>query len=441
MLPMPEYFRRDIYPRLPELIKMFGSVFHFYHKPGIMRTGREMNGAFNEILYRQYFAVKACPEPCIMEFLFKELGFGFDCSSIAELVMARSLGAKPDDIIYSSNDTSSQEFAYATKRGGCCMLNLDDISFVPLVSNFPNRIFFRLNPGKLLKTPKGNVIGNPFDSKYGITYEQIIPAYKAAVLRGAREFGIHIMVASNDRTAHHFADTARFTLEVAAMLYRKLHIMIRWIDIGGGFGIPYRPTDPELHIGWIGQRITKLFYDFAGQFGWMPRLMTECGRFVTGPHGILVNPVLHVMQKYRYFIGVAAAMTGCPRPAFYGSYHHQDVLTPKGNLRRGKRRFTNVVGPKCENWDRLTATDKERLLPCSVRSRDIHVTANCGAHSGPMADNYNGRTRLMGLLDQDGSNENVIVIRQPEKVRDLFSNVVFPAGAKRRLARLLRDVS
>lgn len=428
MLPMPSYFRQEVYPRLPELIKKFGPAFHLYSKPGIICAGLAMNLAFRRMPYRQYFAVKALPEPWIMEFLFKELGFRFDCSSITELVSARGLGARGEDIMFTSNDTSPEEFECAAADGGC-ILNLDDITFIPLVPVFPKTICFRVNPGKLRKG--GSIIGEPYKSKYGITCEQIIPAYKAAMKRGAEHFGLQTMICSNERHMSYFVETARSMLEVAALLYRKLGIEVGRIDIGGGFGIPYRPTDPELHLGWIGARINKLFRDFAAQFGWMPMLMTECGRFVTGPHGILVNPVLHVMQKYRHFIGVAAAMTGCPRPAFYGAYHHIDVLTPTGNLRRGSRHFTNVVGPKCENWDRLTPVDEERLLPKSVRRGDILVTGNCGAHSGPMADNYNGRTRLKGLLDQDGTNENVIEIRRAETVEDLFRAIVFPSGFKK----------
>ncbi|MCX6723837.1 MAG: diaminopimelate decarboxylase [Candidatus Staskawiczbacteria bacterium] len=427
MLPIPGYFRRDVYRRLPELVKRFGPTFHLYHKPGIIRTGKVMNAAFAGLNYRQYFAVKALPEPWIMRFLFEELGFGFDCSSVAELMLARGVGASDKDIMFTSNDTSLEEFECASADGGC-ILNLDDITFIPLVPKFPETVCFRINPGKLRKG--GAIIGEPYKSKYGITYGQIIPAYAAAMGCGAKHFGLHTMICSNERHSSYFVETTRSMLEVAAHIYRKLVIRIEFINIGGGFGIPYLPTDPELHLEWIGGKISKLFRDFHSQYGWMPSLFTECGRFVTGPHGILVNPVLHVMQKYRHFIGVAAAMTGCPRPAFYGAHHHIDVLSPDGKLRSGPRHLANVVGPKCENWDRLTPVDKERLLPKSVRRGDILVAGNAGAHSGAMADNYNGRTRIAGLLDQDGTNKNVVMIRRAEKVGDLFRAIVFPPGLK-----------
>lgn len=438
---MPDYWRRDVYKRLPELIKKFGPTFHLYSKPGIMATGGNFNQAFAGTSHRQFFAVKALPEPSIMQFMFQDLGFGFDCSSPGEAVMAWSLGARREDVIYSSNDTSKEEFEFVSKGRGC-MLNLDDITFVPMVPNFPETIFFRLK-GERLKTSSGNVIGSPRDSKYGITYEQIVPAYRAAMKRGARKFGIHIMVASNDRCDDHFVETARYTLEVAAMLYKKLGIMISRIDIGGGFAIPYRPGDRDLNIYWIGIRISKLFHDFASQFGFRPTLMTECGRYITGPHGILVNVVTHVMRKCHNYIGVPSGMVGCSRPAFYGSYHHQDITTPNGVLCRGRRKFFHVVDPMCENWGRLTATPKEttcprcghveseggpRLLPASVRPGYIHVTANCGAHSGAMASMYNFRLPIMGLLDQDGTNENVVMIRKPMKIKDVLSLMVYPPG-------------
>lgn len=453
MIPIPEYWRKDIYRRLPELLtNMRGRPFLLYNKPEILKTGRRMKAAFKQIPFRQHYAFKALPEPFVHEFLFRELGFGFDCSSIPEFLMVKALGATgEDDIIYSSNDTDPRDFTAVLKHGGC-MLNLDDITFIPQVPVFPRRIFFRLNPGKLLTTFEGNVIGNPYDAKYGITTDQIIPAYRMAMFRGATEFGIHIMVCSNDLHAKHFLRVVHFVLDVAAMLYQKLGIKISRIDIGGGFGISYRANHRDLNIEWIGSEISKLFLGFAGQFGWLPIFMTECGRYITGPHGILVNPVQHIMQKYRHFIGVPAAMTGCPRPAFYRAHHHIDILTPMGNLRRGPCHFTNVVGSKCEDWDRLTAksstskcpkcdytehTNGERLLPRSTRRGDICVTGNCGAHSSAMGDNYNWQLLLAAFLDQDGTNENTIMIRRPQTMMDLIRPIILPRGVKGRLKKLL----
>lgn len=441
---IPDYFRTSVYRRLPSLMKRFpGSAFHFYSKPGIVETCSNVLRAFGSGLmdYRQYSAVKALPEPYIQKFLFRQFGFGFDCSSPAERIMAVALGAKGEDIFYSSNNTATEEFVSVVEGGH--ILNLDDITFIPLVPKFPETICFRLNSGDLITTPGGNVIGDPRSAKYGLTYKQIIPAYKAAQRRGAKKFGIHIMICSNDRHNQHFVRVARFMLEVAAMLYKKLGIKISFINIGGGFGIPYRPDDTDLHLDWIGMKINKLFLDFAKEFGWMPKFITESGRYITGPHGILVNPVLHVMQKYRHFVGVVAAMTGCPRPAFYGAYHPIVVLTPKGNLRRGPRHFTNVVGPKCENWDRLTPTSSktkcpkcghenckngERLLPKSIQRGDILVTGDTGAHSAAMADNYNARLRLPAVLDLNGTNQHTIFIRRGETVEDYFRTMKFPRG-------------
>jgi diaminopimelate decarboxylase len=413
-------FAVDIRARLPELVQKFETPFHIYSKPGIKQAGERMIKAFSGVPYRQYFAVKACPEPWIMEFLFKELGFGFDCSSIPEVIMARALGARGEDIMFTSNDTSPAEFEVALDND--IILNLDDISFLDPLSTTPELICFRINPGR--RRTGNTVIGNPYDAKYGITYDQIIPAYKTAMELGAKRFGIHMMICSNQRHSSYFVKTAQACLEIADLLDRELGIRVEFINIGGGFGIPYQPKDKEINLEWVGQKITKLFRDYEHRSGFMPKLMTECGRYIAGPYGVLVNKVLHTMQKYQHFVGVEAAMSGCPRPAFYGSYHHIDVLSPDGKLRTGRRHFTNVVGPKCENWDRLTAVDKPRLLPVSVKRDDLLITHKCGAHSGAMADNYNGRTRLKGLLDQDGTNENVIVIREAEKIGDLFRNIV-----------------
>ena len=442
---IPDYFRKNVYKRLPALMKRFpGSAFHFYSKPGIVETCTNVVKAFGSGLmdYRQYSAVKALPEPYIQNFLHRQFKFGFDCSSRGERIMALTLGAKGEDIFYSSNDTKTEEFVSVVEGGH--ILNLDDITFIPLVPVFPKTICFRINSGDIITTPGGNVIGDPSSAKYGLTLEQIIPAYRAALRRGAKKLGIHIMICSNDRHNQHFVRVARFTLEIAAMLYRELGIKISFINIGGGFGIPYRPKDPSLHLHWIGMKINKLFLDFAAEFGWMPKFMTESGRYITGPHGILVNPVLHVMQKYRHFIGVAAAMTGCPRPAFYRAYHPIIALTPKGNLRRGPCHFTNVVGPQCEDWDRLTAksskivcpecgheecTNGERLLPRSVQRDDILVTGCTGAHSAAMVGNYNASLRLPALLDLNGTNQHTILIRRGETVEDYFRTMKFPRGS------------
>ncbi len=416
---VPRYYH-DVWPRLPEIAKKFGTPFHLYNKPAILQTGAAMNMAFTGCRYRNYFAVKALPNPHIMKFLFEDLGFGFDCSSVSEVLMARSIGATAEDIMFTSNDTSYDEFLVALGNGGC-ILNLDDITMIDKVPQhqFPELVCFRINPGK--RRTGNSIIGNPYDSKYGITYDQILPAYAAAKLRGAIRFGIHTMVCSNERNSRYIVETARELLNVTAMLYRKLGVKIELMNIGGGFGIPYKPGDVELNLEWIGAQIHKLLKDFGAEHGFVPKLFTECGRYVTGPHGILVNRVINMMQKYRRFIGVEVAMPGLMRPGIYGSYHHIDILTHDGKLRHGKKQRASVSGPLCENCDRLAT---ERLLPAGTKEGDLVVTYNTGAHGLAMAYQYNGRTRPPELLDQTGRNEDVICIRRAETVDDLFRTIV-----------------
>jgi diaminopimelate decarboxylase len=416
---VPRYYH-SVWPRLPEITKRFGTPFHLYNKPGILQTGSAMNSAFDGCRYRNYFAVKALPNPWIMKFLFEDLGFGFDCSSISEVLMARSIGATAEDIMFTSNNTTDEEFRVAMQNGGC-ILNLDDITLINRVPEhlFPDLICFRINPGK--QRTGNSIIGNPYDSKYGITYDQILPAYAAAMMRGAIRFGIHTMVCSNERNSRYIVETARSVLDVAAMLHKELGIKVEFVNIGGGFGIPYKPGDNELKLEWIGSQIHKLLKDFASEHGFMPKLFTECGRYVTGPHGILVNRVINIMDKYRRFIGVEVAMSGLMRHGVYGAYHHIDILSRDGKLRHGKKQLVSVSGPICENCDRLATN---RMLPASTRIGDLVVTYNTGAHGLAMAFQYNGRTRPMELLDQTRFNSDVICIRRAETVDDLFRTIV-----------------
>lgn len=415
---VPGYFKENIWARLPELVKEFGTPFHLYSKPGILETGTAMQSAFRDCSYRNYYAVKALPNPWIMKFLFEELGFGFDCSSESELHLARSIGASGEDIMFTSNNTSLGEFESALSHGGC-ILNLDDISLISKVPEpFPEFVSFRINPGK--RRTGNSIIGNPYDSKYGITYEQILPAYQMAYIRGARRFGLHTMVCSNERRSSYIVETARSVLDVAGQLYDKLGIPVEFVNIGGGFGIPYKPGDKELSLEWIAANIHKLLTAFGAKHHFVPKLFTECGRYVTGPHGVLVNRVINVMDKYRRYIGVEAAMTGIMRHGVYGAYHHIDVLTPEGNPRSGKKQKVSVVGPICENCDRLATN---RLLPKTIKEGDLVLTYNDGAHAAAMAFQYNGRPRLMELLDQDGTNANVVKIRRAEGIDDLVRTI------------------
>ena len=299
-MPMSPSFKKRLYPIAEELAAHYGTPFHIYDEVGIRQTGAALNNAFANIAgFREYFAVKALPNPRILQ-LVKELGFGFDCSSIPELVMSRHIGARGEDIMFTSNNTSTEEFEAAAATGGC-ILNLDDISLVSKVPDFPELICFRYNPGP---RRTGNIIiGNPVEAKYGITHEQVLSAYKMAMERGAKRFGLHTMVASNECDYTYMVETARMLLQLSELIDDKLGIHFEFINIGGGFGIPYRPEDPPLDLARMAEEITSLFDSYRAKHGYVPRMYMESGRWITGPHGALVTKAIKHKQMYRNYIG------------------------------------------------------------------------------------------------------------------------------------------
>jgi diaminopimelate decarboxylase len=244
-MPMSESFKSRLFPVVEKIAAHYGTPFHIYDEAGIRETGAKLKQAFAGIDgFREYFAVKALPNRRIQQ-LMREMGFGFDCSSIPELILARQVGARGEEIMFTSNNTSQEEFRFAEQDGGC-ILNLDDITLIPKVPNFPELICFRYNPGS---RRTGNVIiGHPEEAKYGVTHEQVVEAYRLARDRGAKRFGLHTMVASNERDYTYMVETARMVLEIAEMVEGALGIRFEFVNIGGGFGIPYRPEDAALNI-------------------------------------------------------------------------------------------------------------------------------------------------------------------------------------------------
>ena len=263
-MPMSQTFRDRLFPMAEALASHYGTPFHIYDEAGIRETGRRLNEAFAGIPgFREYFAVKALPNPRILS-IMKDLGFGFDCSSIPELILSRQAGGQGEDIMFTSNNTTQEEFLMAADHGGR-ILNLDDISLVEKVPEFPELVCFRYNPGP---RRTGNVIiGNPVEAKYGITYDQIIPAYQRAQARGATRFGIHTMVASNERDSTYIIETARMLLELTEMVESELGIRFEFLNIGGGLGIPYRPEDTPLDLDDMASEITLLFQQFKDDHG------------------------------------------------------------------------------------------------------------------------------------------------------------------------------
>lgn len=409
---MSPEFKKRLFPVLPAIATHFGTPFHIYDEVGIRQTGRQLQTAFADIpVFREYYAVKALPNPAILS-IMQDMGFGFDCSSITELMLARSLGARGNDIMFTSNNTSTDDFAAAAADGGC-ILNLDDISLIDKVPQMPELICFRYNPGP--RRVGNDIIGKPEEAKYGVSHEQITHAYRHARMRGARRFGLHTMLASNELHYSYMVQTASMLLELVESISLELDITFDFINIGGGLGIPYLPDTAPLDINAMGEEIVSLFVDFTDKHGYCPALFMESGRYMTGPHGVLITTAINRKDIYRTYIGVDACMSALMRPALYGAYHHIDVFGKEGT----PTETVDVVGSLCENNDKFAI---QRPLP-KIDDGDILIIHDSGAHGHAMGFNYNGRLRPQELLlRRDGS---VALIRRAEKPEDYFATLQF----------------
>jgi diaminopimelate decarboxylase len=410
---MSQSFRERLFPVLKDIATHYKTPFHIYDETGIRETGRLVKEAFSGIEgFQEYYAVKALPNPHILE-IMGDMGFGFDCSSIPELVMSRKAGGVGEAIMFTSNNTSREEFEAAGKDGGC-ILNLDDITLVPKVPRMPELICFRYNPGA--RRTGNAIIGSPVEAKYGVSHEQLIDAYRSAKNLGASRFGLHTMLASNERDYTYMVQTADMLLGEVERVSEALDIRFEFVNIGGGLGIPYRPEDAVLDLAALGKEITAAFKAFEERNGYAPKLFLESGRFMTGPHGALVVTVINRKNIYRTYIGVDACMSALMRPALYDAYHHITVLGKEG---QDRTLTADVVGSLCENNDKF-AVDRE--LP-EVCENDVLVIHDSGAHGHAMGFNYNGRLRPKELLlKSDGT---VALIRREETMQDHFATLGF----------------
>ena len=405
-----------LYPLLRVLIQKFGTPFHIYDEAGIRMACQRLKKAFDGIPFRNYYAVKANPNPAILEIIQSE-GFGFDCSSVPEVMLARHLGASSRDVMFTSNNTSYDEFRFAVQKGGkeCgCILNLDDITLVSKVpGKFPHTICFRYNPGD--RRTGNEIIGKPLEAKYGVTHDQIVEAYRLAIKCGAKRFGLHTMICSNELNGDYMVETVKMLLDVVRMISKELGIKFDFINMGGGIGIPYKPEQKEVDIEKMAEEIKVLMFAFNDEKGYMPELNMECGRFITGPHGVLITKVINHKHIYREYVGVDACMSSLMRPALYGAYHHIEVLCARGRpIKFRDQVVVDVTGSLCENNDKLAV---QRLLP-KTETGDIMVIQDTGAHGIAMCFNYNGRLRPAEfLLHVDGS---VSMISRAETPQDLF---------------------
>ncbi|MCB1829557.1 MAG: diaminopimelate decarboxylase [Chromatiaceae bacterium] len=410
-MPASADFKQRLEARLTAIAEHFGTPFHIYDEKGIRETCTGLSEAFSGIPgFQEYFAVKALPNPTIMK-IMRSMGFGFDCSSIAELKLSRRLGACGEEIMFTSANTSRLEYLEAAADGGC-VLNLDDITFVDKVPEMPELICFRYNPGS--RRTGNSIIGNPVEAKYGVAHDQIMSAYRHAIERGATRFGLHTMLASNEREYSYMVETARMLLELVEWISGELNIVFEFINIGGGLGIPYKPGEKALDIQSMAREITAEFDSFRERHGYAPKMYMESGRYMTGPHGILVTQAINRKEIYRTYVGVDACMSALMRPGMYGAYHHITVFG-----KQGSEEIVDVSGSLCENNDKFAI---QRSLP-KTEDGDLLLIHDTGAHGLAMGFNYNGKLRPKELLlCADGSVE---LIRREERLDDYFATLDF----------------
>ncbi|WP_295250329.1 diaminopimelate decarboxylase, partial [Veillonella sp.] len=392
--------------RLEEIIAEYPTPFHIYDAKGIVDNIRRFIKAFSWAKdFKEYFAVKATPNPYIMRLLQKE-GVGADCSSLAELILCEKVGITGDDIIFSSNDTPYEEYAKAMEMGA--IINLDDITHVAYLEKhgeLPNRLAFRYNPGPL-KHGGNTIIGLPEEAKYGMTGDQIIEAINYCKNHGVERFGLHTMVVSNELDITGLIGTAELMFDLALRVKKETGIEVDFIDFGGGIGVAYRPEETPVDYEALSAGIKEAYETMIIGNGHSPiSLAFECGRMVTGPYGYLVATAIHRKDIYKHYIGLDACMANLMRPALYGSYHH---ITVVGKENAPLDHVYDVTGSLCENNDKFAI---DRKLP-KIDMGDRIVIHDAGAHGHSMGFNYNGKLRSAELLlNEDGS---VTQIRRAE---------------------------
>ncbi|MFZ5632333.1 MAG: diaminopimelate decarboxylase family protein [Bacillota bacterium] len=403
--------------QLTQIIEQHPTPFHIYDEAAIRANTRKLLKAFSWAPeFKEYFAVKATPNPYILKIL-KEEGCGADCSSLTELILAKKVGLSGEEIMLSSNDTPAVEFVNARELGA--IINLDDISHIDFLekhAGLPEFLCFRYNPGPLREG--GNpIIGHPEESKYGLTRKQILDALRIVQSRGVRRFGLHTMVISNELDSNYFIETANMMFDLVIEIHRTLDIRVEFVNFGGGIGIPYRPEEDPVDLDYLSQGIRKAYEKKIVANGLHPvKLAIESGRMITGPYGYLVATVLHKKEIYKNYVGLDACMANLMRPAIYGAYHHITVVGkedwPLGYI-------YDVTGSLCENNDKFAINRKLPLIDIG----DILVIHDTGAHGHAMGFNYNGKLRSAELLlKPDGS---VQMIRRAETIEDYFATLDF----------------
>ena len=410
--------------RLEAIAAQYPTPFHIYDEKGIRENARRLKAAFAwNPGFREYFAVKATPTPAILKILHEE-GCGCDCSSLAELVLAERCGAVGEaGIMFSSNNTTEEEFQAACRLGG--VVNLDDITLIDTlasaVGKVPEKICCRYNPGGVFTLGESRdgvqVMDTPGDAKYGMTRPQLAEAFRRLKDLGAKEFGIHAFLASNTLSNDYYPALARILFQLAAELQAETGCRITFINLSGGVGVPYRPDQPANDIAVIGEGVRRAYEEILVPAGMgNVSLCTELGRFMLAPYGHLVTTVLHQKHTHKEYIGVDACAANLMRPAIYGAYHHITVMGREG---APCDHMYDVTGSLCENSDKFAI---DRMLP-EIQVGDLLVIHDTGAHGHAMGYQYNGRLRSAEvLLCEDGSTR---LIRRAETPEDYFATAIW----------------
>ncbi|WP_091869362.1 diaminopimelate decarboxylase [Butyrivibrio sp. INlla16] len=401
--------------QVEDIVQKYPTPFYLYDEKGIVENARAVKKAFSwNKGFREYFAVKATPNPVLMKLLQSE-GCGFDCSSITELMLSKSTGACGENIMFSSNDTPAEEFVYAAKIGG--IINFDDITHIEfaeeaLGGKLPETISCRYNPGGVFRMSNG-IMDNPGDSKYGMTKEQLFESFKMLKEKGVKHFGIHAFLASNTVTNEYYPTLAAGLFELAVELEKETGADISFINLSGGVGIPYEPDKEGNDIAAIGEGVRREYEKILTPAGMGDvAIYTEMGRFMLGPYGALVTKAIHEKHIYKEYIGVDACAVNLMRPAMYGAYHHITVL---GKENAEADHVYDVTGSLCENNDKFAI---DRKLP-KIDMGDYLFIHDAGAHGFAMGYNYNGKLWCSELLlKEDGSVE---LIRRAQTPRDYFA--------------------
>jgi len=412
---------RKAFPLSPEMlariIDRHPTPFHVYDDAAIRANVRRLSAAFAWApAFREYFAVKATPNPHILK-LLREEGCGADCSSLPELLLAEKAGIVGESVMFSSNDTPAEEYVKAREMGA--IINLDDIGHVDFLTRHagvPPVISFRYNPGPL--RGEGNaIIGKPEEAKYGLTRPQILEACRTMRDMGVGRFGLHTMVISNELNPDYFIETAVMMFDLAAEVHATLGIRAELVNLGGGIGIPYRPEQDPVDLEYVGAGIRRAYEERVAARGLAPlAIALECGRLITGPSGYLVSTVRHTKAIYKNYVGLDACMANLMRPGMYGAYHH---ITVVGKETWPLDHIYDVTGSLCENNDKFAV---DRPLP-TIEIGDVVIIDDTGAHGHAMGFNYNGKLRSAELLlKSDGTVEE---IRRAEIIEDHFATLDF----------------